>query len=130
MISVIQRVRSARVEVAGDIVGAIDQGLLVLVGVEPQDTPAAADKLLHKLLNYRVFSDQPEFSCQYQTVNSTFTCPTGHFWEGTEVRLTTTGPSGAVFAGWSGDCHSPVGEPRVAIAQMGGNRSCTATWQQ
>ena len=80
--------------------------------------------------NYRVFSDPPEFSCQYQTVNSTFTCPTGHFWEGTEVRLTTTGPSGAVFAGWSGDCHSPVGEPRVAIAQMGGNRSCTATGQQ
>jgi D-tyrosyl-tRNA(Tyr) deacylase len=57
MKALLQRVRSARVEVAGKTLGAIDQGLLVLVGVEPQDTPANADKLLHKLLNYRVFSD-------------------------------------------------------------------------
>ena len=57
MKGLIQRVRAARVEVGGEVVGAIDQGLLVLVGVEPQDTPASADKLLHKLLNYRVFSD-------------------------------------------------------------------------
>lgn len=57
MKALIQRARSARVEVAGEIVGAIDQGLLVLVGVEPQDTPASVEKLLHKLLNYRVFSD-------------------------------------------------------------------------
>lgn len=58
MKGLIQRVRAARVEVAGEVVGAIDQGLLVLVGVEPRDTPATADKLLHKLLNYRVFADQ------------------------------------------------------------------------
>ncbi|SDJ33734.1 D-aminoacyl-tRNA deacylase [Pseudomonas indica] len=57
MKGLIQRVRGARVEVAGEIVGAIDQGLLVLVGVEPQDTEASVAKLLHKLLNYRVFSD-------------------------------------------------------------------------
>jgi D-tyrosyl-tRNA(Tyr) deacylase len=57
MKALIQRARSARVEVASEIVGAIDQGLLVLVGVEPQDTPASVEKLLHKLLNYRVFSD-------------------------------------------------------------------------
>ncbi|MFJ4143307.1 D-aminoacyl-tRNA deacylase [Pseudomonas sp. NPDC089734] len=57
MKGLLQRVRSARVEVAGEVVGAVDQGLLVLVGVEPQDTIASADKLLHKLLNYRVFSD-------------------------------------------------------------------------
>lgn len=57
MKALIQRVRAARVEVGGEVVGAIDQGLLALVGVEPQDTPASADKLLHKLLNYRVFSD-------------------------------------------------------------------------
>ncbi|MBX8515849.1 D-tyrosyl-tRNA(Tyr) deacylase [Pseudomonas cichorii] len=57
MKGLLQRVRSARVEVAGEVVGAVDQGLLVLVGVEPQDTQASADKLLHKLLNYRVFSD-------------------------------------------------------------------------
>ncbi|RMQ47882.1 D-tyrosyl-tRNA deacylase, partial [Pseudomonas cichorii] len=58
MKGLLQRVQSARVEVAGEVVGAVDQGLLVLVGVEPQDTQASADKLLHKLLNYRVFSDE------------------------------------------------------------------------
>ena len=57
MKGLLQRVRGARVDVAGETVGAIDQGLLVLVGVEPQDTKASADKMLHKLLNYRVFSD-------------------------------------------------------------------------
>lgn len=57
MKGLLQRVRGARVEVDGQIVGAIDQGLLVLVGIEPQDSRASADKLLHKLLNYRVFSD-------------------------------------------------------------------------
>ena len=57
MKALLQRVSQARVDVAGECVGAIAGGLLVLVGVEPQDTPASADKLLHKLLNYRVFSD-------------------------------------------------------------------------
>ena len=57
MKGLLQRVRGARVEVAGEIVGAVDHGLLVLVAVEPGDTRAHADKLLHKLLNYRVFSD-------------------------------------------------------------------------
>lgn len=57
MKGLLQRVRGARVEVAGEVVGAVDQGLLVLVAVEPGDTRANADKLLNKLLNYRVFSD-------------------------------------------------------------------------
>ncbi|MCF7201275.1 D-aminoacyl-tRNA deacylase [Pseudomonas oligotrophica] len=57
MKALIQRVRQARVEVAGEVVGAIDQGLLALIGVEQGDDPARADKLLHKLLNYRVFAD-------------------------------------------------------------------------
>ncbi|WP_439886552.1 D-aminoacyl-tRNA deacylase [Pseudomonas sp. MBLB4123] len=57
MKALIQRVRGARVEVAGEVVGAIDQGLLALVGVEPRDTPESVAKLLHKLLNYRVFGD-------------------------------------------------------------------------
>ena len=57
MKALIQRVRQAHVEVAGEVVGAIDQGLLVLVGVEPQDSEASAAKLLHKMLNYRVLSD-------------------------------------------------------------------------
>ncbi|MDO9320239.1 MAG: D-aminoacyl-tRNA deacylase [Pseudomonas sp.] len=57
MKALLQRVSQARVEVAGQVVGAIEHGLLVLVGVEPQDSHASADKLLQKLLNYRVFSD-------------------------------------------------------------------------
>jgi len=57
MKGLLQRVTGARVEVAGEIVGSIDQGLMVLVAVEPGDTEANAAKLLHKLLNYRVFSD-------------------------------------------------------------------------
>ncbi|TRX74676.1 D-aminoacyl-tRNA deacylase [Pseudomonas mangiferae] len=57
MKGLIQRVRGARVEIAGEVVGAIDQGLLALVGVEPQDDQASADRLLHRLLNYRVFGD-------------------------------------------------------------------------
>ncbi|GKW49703.1 D-aminoacyl-tRNA deacylase [Halomonas sp. NCCP-2165] len=58
MRALIQRVRHARVVVAGQEVGAIDQGLLALVGVEKGDDRARADKLLHKLLHYRVFSDE------------------------------------------------------------------------
>ncbi|MDO7912093.1 D-aminoacyl-tRNA deacylase [Pseudomonas monteilii] len=58
MKALIQRVRQAKVEVAGEVVSAIDQGLLALVAVEPGDTREHADKLLHKLLNYRVFSDE------------------------------------------------------------------------
>ncbi|GAA0560908.1 D-aminoacyl-tRNA deacylase [Halomonas salifodinae] len=58
MKALIQRVRHARVVVAGQEVGAIDQGLLALVGVEKGDDRGRADKLLHKLLHYRVFSDE------------------------------------------------------------------------
>ena len=49
--------------------GAIDRGLLVLVGVEPQDDKASADRLLHKLLNYRVFADaEGRMNCSVQDV--------------------------------------------------------------
>ncbi|WP_313513906.1 D-aminoacyl-tRNA deacylase [Pseudomonas sp.] len=57
MKALLQRVLGARVDVAGETVGAIDQGLLVLVGVEKQDDAASAERLLHRLLNYRVFAD-------------------------------------------------------------------------
>lgn len=69
MKGLLQRVSQARVEVAGEVVGAIDQGLLVLVGVEPQDDRASADRLLHKLLNYRVFSDaEGRMNCSVQDI--------------------------------------------------------------
>lgn len=57
MISVLQRVREARVEVNGQTVGAIGAGLLVLVCAERGDTEMEADKLLAKILKLRIFSD-------------------------------------------------------------------------
>jgi len=58
MIALLQRVASARVEVGGQVVGAIEQGLLMLVCAEPADTPALAAKLVDKVLKLRVFSDE------------------------------------------------------------------------
>lgn len=60
MKALIQRVRRASVVVDQRTVGAIDRGLLALVGVEKGDDEAAADKLLHKLLHYRVFADEAD----------------------------------------------------------------------
>ena len=57
MMSVIQRVKNARVEVDGRITGQIEQGLLVLVCAEKGDTETEADKLLAKMLKLRIFSD-------------------------------------------------------------------------
>ena len=57
MKALIQRVRRASVEVDEREVGAIGPGLLALVGVEKGDDEAAADRLLHKLLHYRIFAD-------------------------------------------------------------------------
>ncbi len=57
MIGLLQRVSEARVVVAGETVGSIDRGLLVLVGVQRGDDEARAERLLERLLGYRVFPD-------------------------------------------------------------------------
>lgn len=57
MKAVLQRVAQARVEIAGQVVGQIGPGLLVLLCAERGDTDAQADKLLAKLLKLRIFSD-------------------------------------------------------------------------
>lgn len=57
MIGLLQRVTEASVRVEGVVVGAIGPGLLVLVGVEKGDTEVQAERLLERLLGYRVFSD-------------------------------------------------------------------------
>ncbi|PZN31337.1 MAG: D-tyrosyl-tRNA(Tyr) deacylase, partial [Proteobacteria bacterium] len=57
MIGLLQRVSQASVTVDGREVGAIGRGLLVLVGVERDDGEAQADRLLERLLSYRVFPD-------------------------------------------------------------------------
>ncbi|MDG6097641.1 D-tyrosyl-tRNA(Tyr) deacylase [Alteromonas sp. ZYF713] len=58
MIGLIQRVSEASVTVAGETVGEIGPGLLILLGVEKDDTQAEVEKLATKLTNYRIFSDQ------------------------------------------------------------------------
>lgn len=58
MIGLLQRVSRARVTVDGRCVGRIGPGLLVLVGVEKGDGEAEAERLLQRLLGYRVFADE------------------------------------------------------------------------
>lgn len=58
MIALLQRVTAAKVEVSKETVGSIDAGALVFVGVERNDTQAQADRLLKKILGYRLFSDR------------------------------------------------------------------------
>lgn len=58
MIGLIQRVRHASVTVEGECVGRIGEGLLALVGVQRGDTEASADRLLQRMLGYRVFADE------------------------------------------------------------------------
>lgn len=60
MIGLLQRVDQAEVTVAGESVGAIGRGLLVLVGVEKGDGQPQADRLLERLLGYRVFPDEQD----------------------------------------------------------------------
>lgn len=57
MIGLLQRITEARVEVNGETVGAVGAGLLVLVGVQRGDSEIQADRLLERLLSYRVFAD-------------------------------------------------------------------------
>lgn len=57
MRALVQRVKEARVDVAGTTVGSIDKGLLVFVGVAPEDNPETADALAQKVVKLRIFSD-------------------------------------------------------------------------
>jgi D-aminoacyl-tRNA deacylase len=58
MISIIQRVSSAKVTVNSIDIGVIQQGIMALLAVEPDDTPKHADRLLERILNYRIFADE------------------------------------------------------------------------
>jgi len=57
MIALIQRVSQAEVRVSGELVGAIGRGVLALIGVRRADTEAAAQRLLERVLSYRIFPD-------------------------------------------------------------------------
>jgi D-tyrosyl-tRNA(Tyr) deacylase len=58
VIALIQRVSEAAVRVDGETIGSIDDGLLAFIGIQPGDNHAKADRLLAKMLNYRVFADE------------------------------------------------------------------------
>jgi len=58
MIGLLQRVTQAKVEVSGELVGEVTKGLLILLGVERDDSEKQADRLLERLLGYRVFEDE------------------------------------------------------------------------
>ena len=58
MIALIQRVTQAKVDVDGITIGAIDKGLLILLGVERDDDLAKMEKLATKVMSYRIFSDE------------------------------------------------------------------------
>jgi D-tyrosyl-tRNA(Tyr) deacylase len=58
LIGLIQRVRSAEVRVGDEVTGAIGPGLLLLLGIQKRDDRAAAERLLRRVLAYRVFTDR------------------------------------------------------------------------
>ena len=60
MIGLIQRVSHASVEVANQQIATIDQGILLLLGIEKNDSAQQADKLLSKVLQYRIFADSDD----------------------------------------------------------------------
>ncbi len=57
MIALLQRVTAASVEIDGNIVGKIKAGLLVFLAVQKNDNQQSADKMIHRVLTYRVFAD-------------------------------------------------------------------------
>lgn len=58
MIALLQRVRQARVEINQKVCAQIGQGLLVFVGFQPDDDESVVEKLLQRILKYRVFEDR------------------------------------------------------------------------
>ncbi|RDX35756.1 D-tyrosyl-tRNA(Tyr) deacylase [Kangiella sp. HD9-110m-PIT-SAG07] len=60
MIAIIQRVRESKVVVDGETIGNIEKGLMALIGVEKDDDEAKANKLLKKMLGYRIFADDED----------------------------------------------------------------------
>ncbi len=57
MIALIQRVSSAQVSVAGEVIGSIGRGILVLLGVAREDDASRAQRLVERVLGYRIFPD-------------------------------------------------------------------------
>jgi D-tyrosyl-tRNA(Tyr) deacylase len=57
MIALIQRVSQASVSVEGGVIGAVGRGIVALIAVQPGDSESVADRLLERILGYRIFED-------------------------------------------------------------------------
>ncbi|HSX52562.1 MAG TPA: D-aminoacyl-tRNA deacylase [Cellvibrio sp.] len=69
MLGLIQRVKRASVTVNNAITGEIQQGILLLLGIQKNDTEETADKLIEKILAYRIFSDENnKMNCNVQQI--------------------------------------------------------------
>ena len=60
MLALLQRVLSAEVEVDNQIIAKIDRGILVFLGIEKYDTEEQVDKIIKKIVNYRIFPDSDD----------------------------------------------------------------------
>lgn len=70
MLGLLQRVSAASVKVDNAIVGEIEQGILLLLGIQKNDSCATADKLIDKLLAYRIFPDADnKMNCNVQQID-------------------------------------------------------------
>ena len=70
MIALLQRVTNAKVVVDGKTIGAIGNGMLALIGVEKADTEEQADRLLERILGYRIFADaQDKMNLSLEDIN-------------------------------------------------------------
>lgn len=70
MLGLMQRVKRASVDVNNECVGEIGQGILLLLGIEKSDTQTTADKLIDKVLAYRIFADeQNKMNCNVQQID-------------------------------------------------------------
>ena len=111
MIALMQRVTEASVSVNNNIVGEIEQGLLVLLAIEPEDTEIKAKRLAERVAGYRIFSDESgkmnlnvkqiggeilvvsQFTWAANTTKGLrFKVPTGVFGADMQVRLLNDGP--------------------------------------
>lgn len=69
MLGLIQRVKKASVSVNNEITGEIQQGILLLLGIQKNDTEETANKLIDKILAYRIFSDESnKMNCNVQQI--------------------------------------------------------------
>jgi D-tyrosyl-tRNA(Tyr) deacylase len=70
MLGLIQRVKKASVTVNEEITGEIQQGILLLLGIQKNDTEETANKLIDKILAYRIFSDESnKMNCNVQQID-------------------------------------------------------------